>query len=115
MNLDVRSKDQHMLRSEIGLKWEWNLCKDCYVATPYLGISWVGEFPLNDSKQEASFLDQTPVFEIPVYDSSNHLASPEVGLIWNDEKDWSLIIGYKGLFNDKTRISQAELRLERNF
>ena len=115
MNLDVRSKDQHMLRSEIGLKWEWNLCKDCYVATPYLGISWVGEFPLNDAKQEATFVSGSGLINTTVYDSSNHLASPEAGLIWNDEKDWSVILGYKGLFNDKTRINQAELRFERSF
>lgn len=112
LNLRVKSKDQHMARAEGGIKWYYDhdLGYCCYA--PYLGISWVGEFPINKSKQPASFIGQTCVIDATSYSSSVQLLSPQGGVKWTSCNGMSFLIGYKGLFNKSTRINQIEGRLE---
>ncbi|MDN3506816.1 MAG: autotransporter domain-containing protein [Simkaniaceae bacterium] len=112
LNLHVQSKDQHMLRAEAGLlaTWEFTYCGSCIA--PYVGGSYVGEFPLNESRQKASFLGQTCVIDAISYDTTIHLGSPTVGASWVYCNDFSLTASYKGLFNNKTRINEAEVRFD---
>ena len=104
-----------MLRGEAGLRWYYEFDCDCYCFAPYLGASGVGEFPLHKSKQKASFVDQSCVMDVTSYDSAVYLGSPEAGIKWTHCNGGSITVGYKGLFNDKTRINQFEVRVERGF
>jgi hypothetical protein len=112
INLDVKEHNEHSLRGEAGLflfsPW---MCQSGCIA-PYLGLSWVGEFPLNDSDQVAHFQGQKCKIDTEAYDSSVQLASPEVGVKWTSCGGFSALIGYKGLYNSDVRISQIEGRLE---
>jgi len=112
LNLHVQSKDQHMLRAEAGLKlcWEYSYCGSCIV--PYIGGSYVGEFPLNASRQKASFIGKACVIDAKSYDNTVHLGSPTVGASWIYCDDFSFTASYKGLFNNKTRINEAEVRFD---
>lgn len=112
INLDVKSKDQHMLRVEAGLVWYITKAHECYCISPYIGGSYVGEYPLHDSDQRASFINQSFVMNVFSYDSLNHLGSPQAGIKWTHNCGCSLIAGYKGLYNNRTRINQVEGRLE---
>ena len=115
LDLRVKSKDQHMLRGEAGLRWYCEFDRDCYCFAPYLGASWVGEFPLHKSKQKASFVNQSCVMDVTSYDSSVQLGSPEAGIKLTYCDGSSFTVGYKGLFNDKTRINQFEARVDWGF
>ena len=114
LDLKVRDHTQNMLRSEAGLKayrtwdWEWN----CSCIEPYLGLSWVGEFPLGKSRQRASFSGQSCVIDVTSYHSSSQLVSPQAGVKWMTSDGFSLVFGYKGLYNRKTSINEVEGRLE---
>lgn len=112
LNLRVKSKDQHFIRAEGGLRWfyEHDLGYCCYA--PYLGVSWVGEFPINKSKHPASFIGQSCVFKPISFDSDVSLIAGQGGVKWTNCTGMSFLIGYKGLFNNKTRIHQMEGRLE---
>ncbi len=112
LNLNVRSKDQHMLRGEAGLRGYYTISCDCFCYAPYLGASWVGEFPLHDSDQKASFREQSCVMDVESYDSAVHLGSPEAGVKVTYDCGFSFLLGYKGLFNSDVRINQAEVRLD---
>ncbi len=112
INLNVRSKDQHFARGEAGVKVYSNVMSDCYCFAPYIGLSWVGEFPLGKSKQKATFINQDCIMNVESYDSSVQLASPQGGVKWTCCNGSSLTLGYKGLFNNKTRINQVEGRFE---
>ena len=113
IDLDVFSKSEDMLRGEAGLRayYEWECwCDSCFA--PYLGVSWIGEFPLGNSKQKASFIYQMCVMNVKSYGSDNHVVSPEAGVKWTHRCGVSLLAGYKGLYNNRTRINQVEGRLE---
>ena len=99
-----------MIRGEAGLNcyYAFNCCTSCYA--PYIGLSWVGEFPLHKSKQKVTFSGQT--VEVISYNTSVRLASPQAGIKWTHCCGASVILGYKGLFNSSVRINQAEARLE---
>ncbi len=112
VNLDVKSKDQHMLRGEAGLRGYYTISCSCFCYAPYLGASWVGEFPLHDSKQKATFINQSPVIDVKAYDSAVHLGSPEAGVKVTYDNGFSFLVGYKGLFNSDVRINQVEGRVE---
>jgi outer membrane autotransporter protein len=112
LNLRVKSKDQHMMRAEAGLKWYYEVDCDCFCWAPYLGASYVGEFPIHKSKQPASFVGQSCVINAKSYDSSVHLGSPQAGVKWTNCSGWSFLLGYKGLFNSKTTINEIEGRIE---
>jgi len=112
LSLDVKSKDQHMLRVEAGLNLYLYLESECYCVAPYIGGSYVGEFPLHDSKEKASFTGQSCVMNVKSYDSAVHLGSPQVGIKWTFCNGFSLNTSYKGLFNDKTRINEVHARVE---
>ena len=75
-------------------------------------LSWVGEFPLNKSKQKASFADINCLMVVKSYHDMVNLASPQAGLKWTFTDGFSFILGYKGLFSKKTVINQADLRFE---
>ena len=112
LNLHVKSNDQHMLRGEAGIKWYYEVDCDCFCYAPYFGASWVGEFPLHKSKQPASFVGQSCVIDSTSYDSNVQLGSPQAGIKWTHCNGGSFLLGYKGLFNKKTRINQIEGRFE---
>lgn len=112
LDLSVRSKTQNMLRGESGLKayFTWNY--ECSCFAPYLGVSWVGEFPLGASRQRANFVDQKPLMIVNSYHSSVQLVSPQAGFNWTRNNGFSFIFGYKGLFNHKVHINEVDARLE---
>ena len=83
-----------------------------YCATPYIGLSWVGEFPLEKAKERASFKGQSCVMNINSYHSSVQLASPQLGIKVGGNSGFSFLVGYKGLFNSKTSINEIDARLE---
>ncbi|MFI4919903.1 MAG: autotransporter domain-containing protein, partial [Legionellales bacterium] len=112
LNLDVKAKNQEMLRGESGLKVYYNWKVQCICLAPYLSLSWVGEFPLGTSRQKAQFKGQTSKISVKSYHSSVQLVSPQAGIKWTSNDGFSFIFGYKGLFNRKVQINEAEARLE---
>lgn len=112
LNLDVESKDQNFFRAEAGMKWFYENDCGCYCVAPYIGLSWVGEFPIGDSKHPASFIGQTPVIDALSFDSSVQLGSPQAGIKWSHCNGASFLIGYKGLYNGDVRINELEGRFE---
>lgn len=112
LNLKVKSFDQHIIRPEAGLLFYYTYEYDCFCLAPYLGVSWVGEFPLSDSDQKASFQGQSCIMDVESYDSSIQYVSPQAGFKWTSDCGFSILIGYKGLYNHKVRLNQVEGRLE---
>ena len=112
LDLNVRAKTQNMLRTEAGIKGYYSIMCDCSCFAPFLGLSYVGEFPLHKSKQRASFTGQFCVIQAASYDDIVNLGSPEVGMKWTHCNGFSFVVGYKGLFNNKTSINEVEGRLE---
>lgn len=113
LNLDVRSRDQHILRGEAGLMTSYTFVQDCWCCTaPYIGGSWVYDYPLNDSDQKASFIDQVGVISVEAYDSPVQMGSVQAGIRHSRCTGFALQVGYRGLFNRDTRINQLDLRLE---
>lgn len=113
-SLDLRVKEhiQNMIRGEAGLRAyrTWNC--DCFCFAPWIGLSWVGEFPLSHSKQRASFDDQSCTFSVNSYHKSIQLASPEAGIKFTNPCGFSLWVGYKGLYNSSTNINQVDLGVD---
>lgn len=112
LNLRVRAKTQNMLRAEAGVRGYYSIMCCCSCFAPYIGLSYVGEFPLHKSKQRATFVDQTCLINVTSYDDCVNTASPELGVKWTHCDGFSFVAGYKGLFNAKTCINQVEGRLE---
>lgn len=112
ISLNVKSKSQHFLRAEAGIDWRFLVDCCCYCISPYIGLSYVGEFPLNDGDQRASFRGRSCVMDVTSYHSDVHLVSPQAGIKYSHCNGFSFILGYKGLYNRNTIISQGEGRLE---
>lgn len=112
LNLKVKQHTQNMLRGEVGLRAYRTWVCQCSCFAPYIGLSWVGEFPLGHSKQKASFTGQSCVIDVTSYHSSVQLASPQAGVKWTRNSGLSLLLGYKGLYNNKTSINEVEGRVE---
>ena len=104
-----------MLRAEAGLKGNYSVVYERYCMAPYFGISYVGEFPLGKSRQQAHFAHQSCTINVVSFDSSVNLGSAEGGIRWTNVNGISFLIGYKGLFNTKTSINEVEGRLEWTF
>ncbi len=112
LNLRVKQHTQNMLRGEAGLRAYRTWVCECSCFAPYIGLSWVGEFPLGHSKQKASFTGQSCVIDVTSYHSSVQLVSPQAGIKWTQNSGLSFSLGYKGLYNNKTSINEVEGRLE---
>jgi len=112
LNLKVLSKTQHMMRREGGIVWRYDFDCGNYCIAPYLGYSWLQDLPFGKSKQPASFKGQSCVIDALSYDSSVKLESPQAGFKWTHCSGGSISLGYKGLYNKKTRINEIEGRLE---
>lgn len=112
LNLEIKKKTQHMMRGELGLKWSYEFDCGCYCYAPYVGISWVGEFPLGTSKQPASFKNENYEIDALSYDSSVQLGAPQAGIKWSHCNGASFLLGYKGLYNGSVRINEVEGRFE---
>lgn len=112
LDLRVREHHQNMLRGEVGLRVSRAWLLECSCFGSYLGLSWVGEFPLGHSKEKASFINQSCVIDVTSYHSSAQLASPEAGIKWTSLRGLSWSIGYKGLYNSEISIDQIETRFE---
>lgn len=112
LDLNVRKHTQHILRGEAGLKlariWE----EDCYCSTPYIGLSWVGEFPLGRATEIGNFTGQSCAMNVTSYHSAVNLLSPQFGVNWTSECGLSFSFGYKGLFNHNTRINEIDAQFE---
>jgi len=115
IGLSVQSHKQNMLIGEAGLKFYriWDCA--CFYAAPYLGVSWVEEYPLGKSHQRASFIGQSCVINTVAFHSRLSYISPQFGVKWTQDCGFSLLINYKGLFNKKVMINEADIRLERVF
>jgi len=101
-----------MLRTEAGLKTYYPIACPCSCFAPFIGLSYVGEFPLSRSYQKANFIDQSATFKVVSYNDIINLGSPEFGLKWTHNNGFSFVIGYKGLFNTKTSINEVDAGLE---
>ncbi len=114
INLVTKSSNTQILRGEAGMVFyrDWNYdCNCCF--SPYIGLSWVGEFPLQDVHEKAHFIDQSAAtMNITSYHNSIQLASPQAGVRWSRNSGFSVDVGYKGLYNSKTSINEVEGRLE---
>ncbi len=115
LNLVVKSKDQNFIRGESGIRWRYEVDCECYCFSPYIGLSWVGEFPIGKSKQPASFVGQSCTIDALSYDSSVQLGSPQAGIKWSHCNGASFMLGYKGLFNNSVRINEIEGRVDWSF
>ena len=116
INLFVRSHNQHFILGEAGLRWYKIFTCDCVCIAPYLGISWMGEFPLETSRQPAQFIGRDCVIDSISYEANhNHLIVPQIGVKMENECGFTALVGYKGFFNDCTRIHQIEASAEKNF
>lgn len=112
LNLNVKAHSDNFLRSEAGLNLLRTWASDCFCITPYMGVSWVGEFPLGKSSQKARFAGQSCVFEVTSFHSSLQFISPQIGITWTRDCGLSLSMNYKGLFNKKVKINEADVQLE---
>lgn len=112
IDLSVQDKTQHMLRAEAGILTGYEFDYECCCTFPYFGLSWVGEFPLHDSKQPASFVDSSCIIDALSYKSEQSLVVPQAGIKYTHCSGCSLLLNYKGLFNGKTCINQVNARLE---
>ena len=115
LDLKVRGHNENMIRGEAGLRAyrTWSCNYSCFA--PYLGLSWVGEFPMGHSKQKASFIGQSCVIDASSYHSSVQLVSPQAGIKWTSYCGISFSVGYKGLYNSKTNINEVDGRIEWDF
>ena len=112
LNLKMKSFDQHILRFEGGINWYWiSEGEDCCYA-PYIGVSYVGEYPLTASKQKASFSGQSNTFTVKSYDSAVNLVSPQAGVKYTNSSGTSFVLEYKGLYNGDFSANQCEARVE---
>jgi len=115
LNLVTRHKNQNFMRGESGLKIyrEFTAESGCYA--PYIGLSWVGDFPLGKSHQEAHFTGQSPEMKVVSYNSSEQMGSPETGIKYTRGSGFSLSAGYKGYYNSRVSVSNVEGRIEWEF
>jgi len=112
LNLSVREHIQNMLRGEVGIRAYHTWDCDCFCFAPYLGLSWVGEFPLSHSKQKGHFVGHSCTFSVDSYHSAIQLASPEAGIKFTSPCGFSMWVGYKGLYNSSTNINQVDAGIE---
>ena len=112
LNLRVKDHHQNLIRGEAGVRLYHTYVCECSCWAPFLGVSWVGEFPLGHSKEKARFVGQSCEFEVKSYHSSVQLVSPEAGFKWTRNSGFSFLVGYKGLYNSRTTINEVEGRLE---
>lgn len=112
LNLHVKEHIQNMLRGEVGFKVYPQFNNACLCFGPYVGISWIGEFPLSTSKQRAQFVGQSCTFSVNSYHKSIQLVSPQAGLKWTGYGGFSFSVGYKGLYNNSTQINEVDARFE---
>ncbi len=115
IDLNVHSKTQNFIRGEAGVRIARDIVTDEGCFSPYIGISWVGDFPLSKSQFKASFIGQKPVMNVTSYSESEQMGSPQAGVHYTHSSGVSLIAGYKGLYNDRVRITNLEGRLEWTF
>lgn len=112
LNLSVQKHNQHFMRGEAGLKMYRIWDTACFCFAPYLGLSWVGEFPLGKSHQKASFIGQDCVIDVTNAHSSVQFFSPMGGIKWTTACNFSFSMNYKGLFSKRAKINEADIRWE---
>ncbi|MBS0629848.1 MAG: autotransporter domain-containing protein [Verrucomicrobia bacterium] len=112
INLSVQKDNQHMLRGEAGFKL-YHIWENCsYFSAPYIALSWVGEYPLGNIHQRASFAFQTCVIDTISSHSNIQFLSPELGMKWTTNCGRSFSLFYKGYFNHKTIINEGDIRFD---
>ncbi len=112
LDLSVERHHHHILRGEAGIKMQRTWASECFCTTPYMSVSWVGEFPMGKARERASLSGQDCVIDVLAYHTSVQLISPELGIKWTRNRCFSFLLGYKGLYNHRTSIEEAEARLE---
>jgi len=115
LNLHLKPHTEKIVRGEAGIRMQHTWAGACYCTTPYISVSWVGEFPLGASHQKGNFIDQTCVMDVRSYNTSVQFFSPELGFRWSSGRYFSFMLGYKGLFNSRTFINEGEARLDLTF
>ncbi|HMD82777.1 MAG TPA: hypothetical protein VKE92_15780, partial [Anaerolineales bacterium] len=106
---------QNFMRGEAGARLFWEMKGDKSCFSPYLGLSWVGDFPLEDSKFQATFIDQTPVMDVTSYTKSQQMVSPQAGLQYTHCCGVRGIVSYKGFYNRDIEINDFEARIDWRF
>lgn len=112
LDLKVKEHIQNMIRGEAGLRAYRTWDCDCFCFAPYLGLSWVGDFPLSKSHSKGSFVGQSCVINTTSYHSSVQLVSPQAGIKFTTDCGLSFSIGYKGFYNEKTNNNEVDARFE---
>jgi outer membrane autotransporter protein len=112
LNLTAFQHTQHFMRGEAGLRAYYSSVCYYYCFAPYIGASWVGDFPLNTSVQKAHFSGRNYAMDIDIYHASIEMVSPEIGVRLTYDCGPTMLIGYKGLFGKKVRMNQADVRFE---
>lgn len=115
LDLSVREKAQNFARAEAGARTRYEVKKYDYCFAPYLGFSWVGEYPLHDSHERGHLSGLGGEMKITSYWSHQSLLSPQAGIQVSRMNGLSVLAFYKGLFNKDTRIHQGEFRVEWGF
>ncbi len=93
INLDVRSNNASLLRSEIGFNWAFYLKYCNWSLVPEFGLSYVNESRFNGKKEKASFQDIDSTFDAFGLNPSRNLIVPEVGFMsyfWDDTLSFSV-------------------------
>lgn len=109
LNLALKPKSQHFLLGESGLRWSSCWWRKCEWTGPFLAISWVGEFPLQKSKEPARFIDRQCLINSTSYKANpNHLVSPQAGVWVEGGCNLTINLSYKGYFNTKTQVNTIE-------
>jgi len=80
-----------------GLKWPYEVDCGRYCCSPYIGVSWVGEFPLHPSKMSSRFTLHGNPLKTKSYDSDVHLGAPQAK--WSHCNGTSSSLGYMDLYN----------------
>jgi uncharacterized protein with beta-barrel porin domain len=112
LDLNVKSKDQQFLHGEAGMRLSLNARYHRSCLLPYIGLSWVGDFPLGTSYEKATFVDQTYLMKVKSYHSCENMISPEVGLTLKNCSGVSFAINYRGYFNNRVTENTGEGRFE---
>ncbi len=114
LNLQVATKNSHMLRSEIGVKIDKDFVFNEKCIRPFIALSWVNKARLSSNRYKAQFANSTSVSNTLVVESfkkNKNFISPETGVIFS-KNDCTFSMIYKGEFARKYQINQINAKIQ---
>ncbi|MEL7431722.1 MAG: autotransporter domain-containing protein, partial [Chlamydiota bacterium] len=118
-SLDLRllSRDDHLLRSEVGGRFKTDLPLNESSVQFFAGASWVYKTPLENGLYKSKFVDfsaNSSDLVVRTFDKSISFISPEVGI--EHIRDYvSFSIFYQGEFGKGYTTNQVALKAAYNF